>query len=483
MDDVIAALQGGHPGEPQPLVPLALPKVRDATVATHAHLQLGVRMKAYDALPRQGIAYSSTAPESLVHSLDHIYTGLVLLEPVALAEGPDSIEAVCRMDDILEFAGNARAFAKMAEGPGTPPGPRAMIEGHLVWLERAEEMRGRYFAKSLRTKVPGQGCFLAPARKALNLLGKSPNQKQKIAALFDALLARDGSKMRTTDALDLAAIRLAIDDTKGAEARLAEARGLLARTSSVDDGKRLVRLEKELETTKRLVALPTTDVYARVDILLGLDRRDEARALLEALEPTAPRSVKTAARLALIVFQEVASHDSLTKALSAAADEMRSAKDGPHDEMVAQVALGVEGAHIVEAMADGTLVRELTEARPRLIVLTDELAKWNPARSGALRIFVDVLGSCEKSLVAGDLKCLLATLPELLPRAAALKKKYPDEIDVDRAVTSLTMFAKDRRLALEMLVLAPSEKARKSRDQSLDRARASLTLASVLESP
>ncbi len=480
--DVIAALEAR---EPEPLVTLAHANVRDRVVASHARLDATARLKTFDSLPREGIAYSTTAPESLVSSVDHIFEGLVLLEPVALGvSGPESAQAICRMDDVLSSAARARAFAKMTEGTGTPPEVRRLVEAHLPWLDRAEGMRQRYLAKALRTKSGGQGCFLTAARQGMKVLGKSPEEKKKLASLFDALVASDAARVRVGDLLDLASLHIEVDDTSGGATFLERARGASSRAPNEDEQRRMERLEKELETTKKLATLGMNgDVHARADLLMSLDRRDEARALLEAFEPMRPRSPKTSARLALVAFQDVASHDALTKALSAAADEMRNTKEGPHDEIVAQVELGLEGARIVAALADGTVLQALGTARPRLVTLTDELAKWNPGRAGALRIFVDVLGTCEKPLMSGDFKCLLATLPELLPRAAGLKKSFPDEIDIDRATTFFTMFAKDHTLALELLTTAPSADGRKNREYSLDRARASVTLASVLSSP
>lgn len=480
IEDVQSAL-GNR--EPEPLVKLAAKNLREPVLAAQAHLDEDTRLAAFAALPREGISYSTTAPGALVNSIARIYEGLALLEPVALGEGARSADAICRIDDVLMAAARARAFARMAEDASTPPAVRAVLDSHLPWLGRAEEMRKRYLAKSLRTKAPGRGCFLGAATEGLLLVAKSPEAKKKLVSKFDEQLAREGEKLRVSDMLDLAALHLEVDDPVGAESWLTKGKERLARATSPDDASRVRRLEKDLETTKKLVALPLTDGLARADLLLGLNRREDARALLEAFEPTPPRSLKTASRLSLVTFQEVASRDTLTKALAAAATEVRNGRDGEHDEVVADVALGLEGARIVEAMGNGTLVRELLTSRPRLVTLTDDLARWNPARAAAVRIFVDVLGMCEKALVAGDIGCLLATLPELLPRAAAMKRSYPNEIDVDRAVLFFTMFAKDRALALETLTAPPSEAARESRELTLDRARSSATLASVLSSP
>jgi hypothetical protein len=212
--------------------------------------------------------------------------------------------------------------------------------------------------------------------------------------------------------------------------------------------------------------------------LAELDRKREARALLEAAEPKTSRSPKVAGRLALLAFQESALHDDLETALADAASELALAKEGPHDETFASVTLGLEGGRLVSAMTHGTLLRELAFAKPRLVAATDDLAKWNPGRAAAVRLFVDAFGSCEDALAKGDLGCLFRVLPELLPEARRLRDKYPEVEDVDRAVLFVAMFATDRALALSEVVKKPSAAALASREISLDRARTAVTLAS-----
>ncbi len=479
MADVQAAL-GARP--PEPIAGLALAKVRDPVMAAQKGMSDAARLQMLAALPNEGISYSSSAPEQMVDSIHLVYARLALLEPVALGpKSATSVSAVCQIDGLLSIASSARGFAKMAESPDTPPAARAIIEAHLPWLDKAEEMRGRYRALALRQKTATEGCFLPAAREALRILGKSPESRRKIAALFDELVGHDEATARASDHLDLAYLHILTDEPARAELALTRARSALSRTPADDDEKRAERIADELASLKKLGALPPGDTFGRADLLMTLDRSAEARAVIEAAEPTSPRSVQASARLALVTFQDMASRDGITKALAAAADEMRSAKDGPHDEIVASVALGLEGAHLVEALQNGNVVQQLKGARPRLVVLTKELAKFRPGRAAALQLFVDVLTTCEKSIMAGDFSCLLATLPEMLPKAAAAKKAHPNELDVDRAMIFATMFAKDRALAIEVLTSAPSERAAKSRDMSLDRARAATTLASVLD--
>jgi len=476
MDDVIASL-GAKP--PEPIAGLALAKVRDPVAAAQRGMNDTTRLQTIAALPNEGVSFSSTAPQQMVDSLQLVYARVALLEPVALGpKSATSIDAVCQMDGALSVAASARGFAKMAESDDTPRAVREIVEAHIPWLDKAEEMRGRYRALAIRQKTPAEGCFLAAARDAMKLLGRTPEARKKIVALF---AERVGDPLRASDHLDLALLHVLTDEPALAEAALGRARAALSRTPSEDGSKRLAHIAEDVETLKKLAALPASDTIGRADLLLLLDRNADAKAVLEAAEPVPPRTVRAAARLALIAFQDTATRDGITRGLVAASDEMRDAKNGPHDETVASVALGLEGAHLVEALQNGTVIEQLKGARPRLDVLTTELAKFRPGRAAALRLFVDVLTTCEKNLMTGDFACLLSTLPEILPKAAAAKKAFPNELDVDRAVLFFTMFAKDHALAAETLAAAPSEKAAKSREMSLDRARAAATVASVLD--
>ncbi len=478
LDDLVRAISSQEPEELGRLTPKASRDAFDAKHGTFAND--AARLAAYEASPHESMSFSSSSPESIVRGIYTVFEALRMLEPVAFRkdDSATTLSAVCSMNQVLGAAARARDLARLATRPEVPDAVREYVKENDPWLARADDMRKRYVALAARRSPPGLGCRYAALREGFEIAASTKEQRADALRRIDEELTRDGSRARPVDLLEVASMHLRSDDPGGAEKWLASARASLAHARNADDEARLVRLERNLGLTKKLAETPARELFARADLLAELDRKREARALLEASEPKSSRTAMVAGRLALLAFQESATRSDLEAALAEAASEVALAKGGPHDETFASVSLGLEGARLVSAMSRGMLLQELALAKPRLVALTDDLAKWNPGRAAAVRLFVDAFGTCEDSLAKGDLGCLFRVLPELLPEARRLREKYPEVEDLDRAVLFVAMFATDRALAVSEVVKKPSASALASREISLDRARAAVTLAS-----
>jgi hypothetical protein len=478
LDELVRAIATQEPEDLGRLTPKASRDTFDAKHGTFAND--AARIAAYEASPRDSMSFSSSSPESIVRGIYAVFEALRTLEPVALRkdDSATTLSAVCSMNQVLGAAARARDLARLANRLEVPEAVRDYVKENDAWLARADDMRKRYVALAARRSPPGLGCRYAALREGLDIAALTKEQRSDALRRIDAELTRDESRARPVDRLEVASMHLGADDPGGAEKWLTSARASLATARNADQEARLVRLERNLVLTKKLAETPARELFARADLLAELDRKREARALLEASEPKASRSPRVAGRLALIAFQESAMQNDLETALAEAASEVALAKEGPHDETFASVSLGLEGARLVSAMSRGTLLRDLAFAKPRLVAMTDDLAKWNPGRAAAIRLFVDSFGTCEDALAKGDLGCLFRVLPELLPEARRLREKYPEVEDLDRAVLFVSMFATDRALAVSEVVKKPSASALASREISLDRVRTAVTLAS-----
>jgi hypothetical protein len=465
------------PNALSPLVPLVPAASAKPYLERYAALSPVQRIEAFRKRGKLSLSISITNPNSYRTSLAWVLESFILLEPAVL-EAKTRPEALCMLHPILSTAFHAE---RLAHGPGVSSEVVAIVEQHRAWLNAALAARAAYHAESLRTYRAGIGCVEDSVEFAQREL---PSGRSNIIDLLRRLATvaeSDLGRVSADESQAFASLFMRADDLRSAELWLGRAKAALGADASA--AKRQAKLQERLTKTAKLLAAPATALHARADLLIELDRGSEARAVLEAAEPHRPHTLKTAARLALLSFQERLMSGGVHEALSAANDEMREIIDGPHDELVISVALGLEGARLQEAQGNGTFMAEVGRARPRLANLTAALATYNPGRASALELLLSMYTPCEQAILGGDPTCFLTALGTAMPRGIALKQKYPDEGDIDQVNALLIVFAQDRTKATEALLARPAQRSRDDRDFMLARAKAALAVASSLADP
>lgn len=460
---------------PEQLLPFVAPAMRQPLLEKFADLSPQQRLAAFRERGEFELTLSASNPGVLRASLQWAVESVALLEP-AVQEPTTRAEAVCHLQPIVEFASRAERLVA-GPGPGTSEELPAIVDEHRSWLVHTRALRAAYLAESLRSFRAGSGCFVRAVEYALVELPQGTSQGLGLVRLLATLAERDLAVVGLGQRQAFAEQFLRTGAVREADVWITRAREKLG--STPDAQRRQERLTERRAKTEKLAGLPASALHSRVDLLMDLDRDKEAKALLLAAEPNRPRTLRTAARLVLLSVPELVLTAGAHDAFLSAHDEMRDVLEGPHDELAISVALGLAGVRLREAQDNGALLVELSKVRPRLTKLSLALASYNPSRASALDVLLSIFSRCEVALLAGDSDCFMRALVAAMPRGVALKQKYPDESDIDRANALLAMFAEGDKAA-EALLTRPAPQSRADRAFMLSRAKAAIAVASSL---
>ena len=420
---------------------------------------------------------------------------ILLLEPMALGEGPLAEEAradVFAIYDLAALVGRigtgsiaaARGTQAWFRAQGqTVDLPSGFLDDFLaVLLYRGEALHRAIGARILRAGKPAAAVahvlrFLASDKESTEAYEAAlPLREEELRAAGADATAIDWARLASAYARtqDLARSRVAV---ARARARLAQERA----SDRYDDSAREVAAAEAnvgfAETLERLANATSQDERlerARAASDLRLTAR--ARAELEAIRTEWPNDARARTGLALVMLRASAALPDVVT-LQAVAHEL-DAPDLKHtDGAYYELAAGLFGVRMLTELAptagnERQVVAGIDASFVRLAELAKGLAPYNPSRAAALQYLADVvreaMGSGKEGWEARLHRCPAET--------HAMRARFPQSLDVAKLAVAASEFSDDASAAFAEIEAPLPASAAEDPPFLLDRAIAELGL-------
>jgi hypothetical protein len=422
---------------------------------------------ARERIAQWSVQASSGELDVLVAKFDRAFEGVYLAEPLALSAeiDPTSLEAralLWRFYRVFKVSVALLQSIATSWGGAEPKVAKTLAVARIL-EDAAPKMADRLAADILRAGAPEEAVADILWAQASERIARGDTAGGR--ALSAELIRRTRSSTSLDNQLRIAEAYIRVDDVRGAADAIARARSSVAASDRTAQA-RIRVTDRDREALTRLLALPAdkspATSLARFDLLMDLNRRKEAEALLAGLAVERPKDARVRARTVRVRVSNGDVSDSLV-------EHLRGEDLTDRTSEYWSTRIGAAGL----AAAKGPSRSILDE----IVDASMELAKDQPGRAAALAFIVERV----KRLIEKppDAATIIASLGPMLDDALALRAKYPAEPDVDRIAIALSLFAEPAK-GLKIALVRPKANPADEPDLYGQRARTIVTLAAYL---
>lgn len=432
------------------------------------------------------------------------FEGVYLAEPLALStdgtqENIAAAALLARFYGVLEhlpwYIEFLKDFGQAAQGNAESKSAQRRVDlsANVKPLEAvgvvAKATRPHLFAKILRAGAPPDAlaeAFLYAAQRASRT--GDINRARELLAEYIRLR---GTNADVEDYLLVARAERRGLDRKASAAATQHANALAEKSPNSTKFHRKLRAADEgLRQLDALMALGDSHDFAselrRFDLLLSLERQDDARVLAAKLTKDHPQDARVLVRSIRIKWDAITMQGKFIESAVAAADLLEDPRLANKDGDYYSLYLGLLGGRLSREViplfatnADNAaqkLVSHLEQLRNAAM----GLSAFDPGRAAAVLFLLDHLAPLLRGGQNADIDGLMKAMRAWLPDALALHRKYPDVPEIDQIVLSVAPFSSDRALAFSAVASRPTRAPEVEPELYLQRARTAVMLAAYL---